>query len=33
VHISRLRSKLGPAGALIETVRGGGYRFRGEVPA
>jgi DNA-binding response OmpR family regulator len=28
VHVSRLRGKLGPAGALIETVRGGGYRLR-----
>jgi two-component system, OmpR family, response regulator len=28
VHISRLRNKLGPSGALIETVRGGGYRLR-----
>ncbi len=28
MHIQRLRSKLGPAGDLIETVRGFGYRFR-----
>lgn len=28
VHLSRLRSKLGPAASMIETVRGGGYRFR-----
>lgn len=27
VHINRLRSKLGPAGELIETVRGFGYRL------
>ena len=28
VHIKTLRRKLGPAGELIETVRGLGYRFR-----
>ena len=28
VHIMRLRDKLGPASALIETVRGVGYRIR-----
>ncbi len=28
VHMVRLRNKLGPAGELIETVRGIGYRFR-----
>jgi DNA-binding response OmpR family regulator len=27
VHVGRLRSKLGPAGAQIETVVGLGYRF------
>jgi len=27
VHIKRLREALGPAGALIETVRGAGYRL------
>jgi two-component system phosphate regulon response regulator PhoB len=27
VHIKALRKKLGPAGGLIETVRGVGYRF------
>ncbi|MCS6811749.1 MAG: phosphate regulon transcriptional regulator PhoB [Tepidimonas sp.] len=27
VHIKRLREALGPAGAMIETVRGAGYRF------
>jgi two-component system phosphate regulon response regulator PhoB len=27
-HIRRLRSKLGPASEMIETVRGVGYRFR-----
>lgn len=27
VHIGRLRSKLGPAGAQIETLVGLGYRF------
>lgn len=29
MHVQRLRSKLGDAGDLIETVRGVGYRFRG----
>jgi two-component system phosphate regulon response regulator PhoB len=28
VHVAALRSKLGPAGSLIETVRGIGYRLR-----
>jgi two-component system, OmpR family, alkaline phosphatase synthesis response regulator PhoP len=28
VHMVSLRRKLGPAGALIETVRGVGYRFK-----
>lgn len=28
MHVARLRSKLGAAGELIETVRGVGYRFR-----
>jgi two-component system phosphate regulon response regulator PhoB len=28
MHVQRLRSKLGPAGDNIETVRGFGYRFR-----
>lgn len=28
VQISALRRKLGPAGRLIETIRGAGYRFR-----
>lgn len=28
MHVQRLRSKLGPAGDAIETVRGFGYRFR-----
>jgi DNA-binding response OmpR family regulator len=27
VYVSRLRRKLGPAGALVETVRGRGYRL------
>jgi two-component system phosphate regulon response regulator PhoB len=27
VHVKRLREALGPAGALIETVRGAGYRI------
>ena len=30
MHVQRLRSKLGDAGNWIETVRGFGYRFRGE---
>ncbi len=30
MHIGRLRSKLGTAGDLIETVRGFGYRFQPE---
>ena len=28
MHVQRLRSKLGDAGKMIETVRGFGYRFR-----
>ena len=32
MHIQRLRAKLGPAGDLIETVRGFGYRLRAEPP-
>jgi two-component system phosphate regulon response regulator PhoB len=30
MHVQRLRAKLGAAGGVIETVRGFGYRFRGE---
>ena len=30
MHVQRLRTKLGDAGSLIETVRGFGYRFKGE---
>ena len=30
VHIVSLRRKLGPEGSLIETVRGVGYRLRGD---
>lgn len=30
MHVQRLRAKLGEAGALIETVRGFGYRLRPE---
>ena len=30
MHVQRLRTKLGPAGELIETVRGFGYRIAGE---
>ena len=29
MHVQRLRTKLGTAGDLIETVRGAGYRFQG----
>jgi len=29
MHVQRLRAKLGPAGDLIETVRGFGYRLKG----
>ncbi len=32
MHVKRLRSKLGAAGELIETVRGFGYRFRDPDP-
>ncbi|HYS70289.1 MAG TPA: winged helix-turn-helix domain-containing protein [Gemmatimonadaceae bacterium] len=28
MHVQRLRAKLGPAGELIETVRGFGYRIK-----
>jgi two-component system phosphate regulon response regulator PhoB len=28
MHVQRLRTKLGPAGDLIETVRGFGYRLK-----
>jgi two-component system phosphate regulon response regulator PhoB len=27
VHVKRLRESLGAAGAMVETVRGAGYRF------
>ena len=29
VHVRRLREKLGPAGAMIKTLRGAGYKFSG----
>ena len=29
-HVKRLRDKLGDAGALVETVRGTGYRLSAE---
>lgn len=32
MHVQRLRSKLGAAGELIETVRGFGYRLRASAP-
>jgi two-component system phosphate regulon response regulator PhoB len=32
MHVQRLRTKLGPAGELIETVRGFGYRLRPAPP-
>ena len=31
-HVKRLREKLGPVGAYIETIRGIGYRFIGAPP-
>jgi two-component system phosphate regulon response regulator PhoB len=31
-HVKRLRDKLGDAGALVETVRGTGYRLSAEHP-
>ena len=31
-HVKRLREKLGPVGAYVETVRGVGYRFVGKPP-
>ena len=31
MHVARVRSKLGPPGGMIETVRGVGYRFRNGV--
>jgi len=33
VHVKRLRESLGPAGAMIETVRGAGYRLTAQSPA
>jgi len=30
MHVQRLRTKLHPAGDLIETVRGFGYRLRAD---
>jgi two-component system phosphate regulon response regulator PhoB len=32
MHVQRLRSKLGPAGDMIETVRGFGYRLKQGTP-
>ncbi len=32
MHVQRLRTKLGAAGDMIETVRGFGYRFRAATP-
>jgi two-component system phosphate regulon response regulator PhoB len=32
VHVKRLRESLGSAGALIETVRGAGYRISAQAP-
>jgi len=29
-HMRRLREKIGPAAAYLETIRGVGYRFRAE---
>lgn len=33
VHIKRLREALGPAGAMVETVRGAGYRLTSQIAA
>ncbi len=33
VHIKRLREALGPAGVMVETVRGAGYRLTAQIPA
>lgn len=33
VHVKRLREALGPGGAMIETVRGAGYRLTAQGPA
>ena len=33
VHVKRLRESLGPAGGLIETVRGAGYRLAAQAQA
>lgn len=33
MHVQRLRSKLGPAGDLVETVRGFGYRLTAKHPS
>jgi two-component system phosphate regulon response regulator PhoB len=30
VHVKRLRESLGGAGAMVETVRGAGYRISGQ---
>jgi two-component system phosphate regulon response regulator PhoB len=30
VHVKRLREALGGASAMLETVRGAGYRFTGQ---
>jgi two-component system phosphate regulon response regulator PhoB len=32
MHVQRLRTKLGAAGDLIETVRGFGYRLKANAP-
>jgi two-component system phosphate regulon response regulator PhoB len=33
VHVKRLREALGAAGAMVETVRGAGYRLTAQTPA
>jgi two-component system, OmpR family, phosphate regulon response regulator PhoB len=33
VHVKRLREALGAAGAMVETVRGAGYRLTSQAPA
>ena len=33
VHVKRLRESLGPAAAVLETVRGAGYRLTAQIPS
>jgi two-component system phosphate regulon response regulator PhoB len=32
VHVKRLRESLGPAAAMVETIRGAGYRLTVQAP-